>query len=413
MREPARSWSRAIFVLAALAAPNARAQEPAPSPSPSPSSVDDRVAASESTLGRILRTTVSGYVQARATYQDQAVPESNLFVRRARLNLRHSFDRGRFALSFDGGQNTVTVKDAYMDLLLTKNDGQRQGLTLRSGQFFRPFGFEIERGAPDREFPERPTGWGVLFPGNRDQGFDLSVGVTPSLILNAAVVNGGGTSTSTLSFRDPDDHKDVMARVRYSLFSPRIDLAASVYVGQQTIAGTPAVAAQTGFLDSNGNGVKDPGEATVVSVPGKAAIAPIEGDRNRWGFAANVYDLLGGTLRAELVGARDLTKNLGTGPSQKTAPARAWYASYVHPLGKAWGLGARYDEFDPDTNDTIRPDGDGEQDTLGALAMRQVGDQIRLTLTWERPWLTAYDKAAKQSSKTHHDLWTLQAQYRF
>jgi hypothetical protein len=241
-------------------------------------------------------------------------------IRRARLNLRHSFERGRFALSF-GGQNNVTVKDAYFDLFLTAAHGQRQGLTLRSGQFFRPFGFEIERPATDREFPERPTGWGVLFPGNRDQGFDLSLGATPALTLNAAVVNGGGTSTSTLSFRDADDHKDVMARVRYALFSPRIDLAASIYRGQQTIAGTAATAALTGFVDLNGNGVKDAGEATVVVTPARAAVPAVEGDRNRWSFAANVYDLLGGTVRAEYVGADEITTNLGTGPSRGTAPA--------------------------------------------------------------------------------------------
>jgi hypothetical protein len=109
--------------------------------------IEDRVSASESTLVRLLRTIVSGYAQARATAQDTAAPESNLFVRRARLNLRHSFDRGRFALSFDGGQNTVTVKDAYIDLFLTKSRGQQQAVSLRSGQFFRPFGFEVERAA--------------------------------------------------------------------------------------------------------------------------------------------------------------------------------------------------------------------------------------------------------------------------
>jgi len=42
-------------------------------------------------------------------------------------------------------------------------------------------------------------------------------------------VNGGGTSAPTLSFRDPDDHKDVMVRLRHTLFRPRLDLALSYY----------------------------------------------------------------------------------------------------------------------------------------------------------------------------------------
>jgi hypothetical protein len=45
--------------------------------------------------------------------------------------------------------------------------------------------------------------------------------------------------------------------------------------------------------------------------------------------------------------------------------------------------------------------------------MRQVADSIRLTLVWERPWVRAYDRDAKTSAETHHDLWTFQAQYRF
>jgi hypothetical protein len=387
--------------------------QPSPSPSPSPTGTEESVTATESTLTRILRTTVTGYVQARATEQDAALPESNLFVRRARLNLRHGFDHGRFALSFDGGQNTVTVKDAYFDVFVTKSRGQQQGLTLRSGQFFRPFGLELERASPDREFPERPVGWGVLFPGNRDQGFDLSLGLTAAATVNVAIVNGGGTSTSTLSFKDADGHKDVMARLRYAIFPLRIDLAASIYRGRQTLAGSPATAAQTGFVDANGNGMRDVGEPAVVVAPAKAAVAGFEADRNRWSLAANVYDLLGGSLRAEFVGARDLTSNLGSGPARGVASARACYAAYVHPVGASYGVGARYDEFDPDTSDTLHPKGDGEQRTLGALVMRQIGDPVLLTLVWERPWLTAYDRVAKASTKSHHDLWTLQAQYRF
>src|SRR5262249_25750887 len=158
------------------------------------------------------------------------------------------------ALSLDGGQNSVTVKDAYFDWFITPTEGQKQGWTLRSGQFFRPFGYEIERGAPDREFPERPAGWAVLFPGNRDQGFDASVGLTPSTLFNVAIVNGNGTSTTTTPFKDIDNHKDLIARVRQSLFSPRMDIALSGYWGKQTAAGSAAVPAQLGFVDSNGNG---------------------------------------------------------------------------------------------------------------------------------------------------------------
>jgi hypothetical protein len=174
-----------------------------------------------------------------------------------------------------------------------------------------------------------------------------------------------------------------MVRVPYALFTPRVDLAASLYRGRQTIAATPTT-----------------GE--------------VSGDRNRWGVAANVYDLGGGTLRAEYVGARDLSVNLGPGPARvATAPARAWYASYARPLGQRWGLAARYDEYDPDTDDTLRPEGDGELRTLGLLALWQLGDPVRLTLTWERPWLRILDRTSGTSRTSPRDQWTFQAQYQF
>src|SRR5215510_7528674 len=190
---------------------------------------DEVVSGIQSVLSRLQRTQITGYVQARALDTDNLEPKTNLFVRRARLNVRNAWDTGALALSFDGGANTVTIKDAYIDWAITRARGQRQGLTLRGGQFFRPFGYELERPESVREFLERPIAWDILFPGNRDQGFDLSLGLTPALVVNAAVLNGGGTSTPNLSFRDADDHKDVLVRVRYSLFSPRADVALSLY----------------------------------------------------------------------------------------------------------------------------------------------------------------------------------------
>ncbi len=395
--------------------------EPAPPPA-APASDDtrkaqaemaDQISSIQSTLTRVQRTSVTGYVQARAVFQKNATPYSNFFVRRARLNLRHTTDFGRFAFSLDGGQNTVTVKDAYFDWFISPSNGQKQGWMLRSGQFFRPFGFEVERGATDREFPERPAGWAVLFPGNRDQGFDLSVGLTPATLFNVAILNGNGTSTAALPFRDVDNHKDLIARIRHSVFSPRMDFALSGYWGKQTAAGAAAVPAQLGFVDANGNGKKDAGETTVIITPAKAAVPEIEGDRTRWSFAANVYAVAGGTFRGEWVGARDLTTNLGTGPARGTAQAKAWYALYTHPVGEATTVGVRYDVFDPDTRNRLRLGGDGEIKTWGLVGLRQIGENIRLTLAWERPRVTFYDKAAQASSSQDNDTYTFQGQYRF
>jgi hypothetical protein len=173
------------------------------------------------------------------------------------------------------------------------------------------------------------------------------------------------------------------------------------------------VPAQLGFVDSNGNGVKETGEETVVSVPGRAAVPALTGDRNRWGVGTIVSDLVGGTLRAEAVWADDFTNNLGTGASRKVAPVFGWYAQYVHAIAGPFTGGLRYDRYDPDTDDTVRLGGDGELDTYAVVAMAQPGDGIRWTLQWEHLRLWVYDRAAADSDLLDSDLFTFQGQFRF
>lgn len=375
---------------------------------------DETVSGIQSTLTRLQRTRVGGYVQARATQSPLLNPETNLFVRRARLNIKHSWDRGAFALSFDGGQNTVTVKDAYVDFSITPAREQQQGLVVRAGQFFRPFGLELERSDSVREFLERPVAWDLTFPGNRDQGFDLSFGITPALVANAAILNGGGTSTTNLSFRDADDCKDIIVRVRYSLFGPRADAALSFYDGEQTIPAVAGVPATLGFVDVNANGQRDAGEDTVVVALAKAAVPEASGARDRWGVALNVYDLLGGTVRGEWMGVRDLTTNLaGSGPSQREATGQAWFVQYTHALPWDFGAGARYEAADPDTKDDVRIGSDGEQQTLGLVLWKAFGDNTTFTLLWEHQIVDVYRRTMAQTDRVTSDPLTFQLQYAF
>jgi hypothetical protein len=78
------------------------------------------------------------------------------------------------------------------------------------------------------------------------------------------------------------------------------------------------------------------------------------------------------------------------------------------PLGKRL-----CDLFDPDTGDHLRLGGDGEIKTWGLVGIQQVGDNIRLSLAWERPRATTYDKASKTGKNQNKDAVTFQGQYRF
>jgi hypothetical protein len=322
---------------------------------------------------------ISGYLQARAVSAGGRASSSALMVRRARLKVQHKSERGDVVFALDGGQNAVVVKDAYLDYLAVPARAGRGGLSVRFGQFNRPFGFAIERSDADAEFPERPAGWAVLFPGERDQGIGATWDATTDMRWDIALVNGGGAGSASLPARDPDNYKDALARVRYVLRGGRgrnAELALSGYKGKQMAGGAT-------------------------------------GDRDRLGIAGNLPAIAGGTVRAEYVRGRDLTTSPLADPAEATAPALAWYVAYTHPLAHRVTVGMRYDAFDPDTRNRIRPDGDGEVRTMGLVALRDLSANMRVTLAYERSVTTRYSASQGKGRDTTGNVLTLQGQYRF
>ena len=78
----------------------------------------------------------------------------------------------QFHPALDGAAEEL-VNDAYAEYY--PNDA----VTIRAGQFIKPFGFDIQHSSGDRESPERGMFAGYFFPGQRDRGImvaaDLSV----------------------------------------------------------------------------------------------------------------------------------------------------------------------------------------------------------------------------------------------
>jgi hypothetical protein len=100
------------------------------------------------------------------------------------------------------------VNDAFVEFYL------HPSLTLRAGQFVKPFGFDTPRSSADREFPERGMFAGYFFPGQRDRGLLLmwdagdEVAMFKNTHVYAAVLNGNRF------FADRDGKLDALLRVR-------------------------------------------------------------------------------------------------------------------------------------------------------------------------------------------------------
>jgi hypothetical protein len=151
------------------------------------------------------------------------------------------------------------VNDAFVEFYATKN------LTIRAGQFIKPFGFDIQRSSADREYPERGMFAGYFFPGQRDRGimavWDLqaaspAVGHTQ---LYGALLNGNRF------FADNDDRLDTVLRIRRLLPKAGLAIGASAQFGSQIVPPT----------------VSDDGDVRIVGVDAQYVIDRI-GIRAEW-----------------------------------------------------------------------------------------------------------------------------------
>jgi phosphate-selective porin len=112
------------------------------------------------------------------------------------------------------------VNDAFVEFYVSN------GLTVRAGQFVKPFGFDVPRSSSEREFPERAIFAGYFFPGQRDRGVIAlwDAGAATRALANthvyAAVLNGNRF------FADRDDRLDLFVRARRVF--PRLGFAAGV-----------------------------------------------------------------------------------------------------------------------------------------------------------------------------------------
>ncbi len=121
------------------------------------------------------------------------------------------------------------VNDAFVEFYVSR------GVTVRAGQFVKPWGFDVPRSSADREFPERGMFAGYFFPGQRDRGVmlmwdpDDAGAMLKNTRLYAALLNGNRF------FADVDGRLDTLLRVRRVFPSAGFAAGASLQVGNQLL----------------------------------------------------------------------------------------------------------------------------------------------------------------------------------
>lgn len=171
----------------------------------------------------------SGYIQPQfqwigskgaESYAGGDFPEAvdnRFMLRRGRLRVDYERynDAGmpvvQFAFQFDGTERGVFIRDFYGRFF----ENKWNVLSLTTGMFARPFGYEVNRSSSDRESPERGRMSQILMKTERDLGAMLSFEPMRKdhplrfLRIQAGLFNGQGLAGPA----DFDSHKDLIARI--------------------------------------------------------------------------------------------------------------------------------------------------------------------------------------------------------
>jgi phosphate-selective porin len=343
--------------------------------------LDERVLVNETDLGKLNKIKLSGYVQAQWESYGKDIERSNgynntFYIRRARLKITYEATDGvKFVLQPDFSTGNLTLKDAYavVNLPSVKN------LTLWAGQMNRP-NYEVEYSSGQREVLERSRFIRAIYPGEREIGAKLEyIGLKTPLKVQLMAMNGNFTGTQA---KDVDSHKDIMARLVYSIKMPAqgigIDIGANGYFGKNLAKTNKYYKHSDGALDS----LDDYWRYM---------------DKRWFGGEIQIYaDVLGGmAVKGEFATGVNSTPSTiaytATMTQKKASPNlynnfTGYYLYFIKNIGERDQVIARYDYYDPNTSLS------GE-DASGYLAYKTwtislqhyLNDFIRISVNYEMP----------------------------
>ncbi len=303
--------------------------------------LEERLGVAETDVANLKKLKISGYVQARYEYHDDAsssplqgtvsTSSSNqgkllnrFFIRRGRLKATYQATLNALGVVyFDGSASGVSLKEAYV--AVTEPHSK---VTATLGQFNWLFGYEISFSSSRREFPERARWSRTLFPGERDRGIKVErpflLAGKYNLTLLGGIYNGNGIEDAAFGgVRDPNKAKDFLTRVAFGF--GQLDFGLSGYWGKQF----------------------NPSDSVIPKQQ------PSTTDKIRYGADAQFFYELpalgGGVLKAEGVAAKEPKNQSKPFLSQDTTrDAAGFNVVWAQNLKEKFQWISRVDFYDPD-----------------------------------------------------------------
>jgi hypothetical protein len=127
------------------------------------------------------------------------------------------------------GASEELINDAYMEYYPSDT------LTVRAGQFVKPFGFDIQHSSGDRESPERGIFAGYFFPGQRDRGVMLAAELGNAADWAKGVSVKAGLFNGNRFFDDNNSELNYNLRIRKVFPDLPLAIGASLQRGTQIL----------------------------------------------------------------------------------------------------------------------------------------------------------------------------------
>jgi hypothetical protein len=372
---------------AATAAPDAAA--PAPDVAALEGKVDalaEQLAEMKGDVSGLKRLKISGYVQPRFAWREDAIYEKGaptqdgFHIRRGRFKAVYdAAEWATFALQLDATPSGVGLKEAYATMKLPVP----WGLAVDAGLQLMPFGYEVGvRSSADLDLLERASFSRTFLKGEYDVGVALR-GKNGPLNFKVGLFNGNGVDAA--SGKDNDQRKDVIGRVGFDLGS--VTGGVSGWYGK-TIAYT---------LGDNK-----------------------QYDRARVGADLQVFlDLLpiGGTaIKGEyLWGKTQIGTGSGGAGDALGVIGWGWYGILTQNVGRWNQLAFRYEQFNPDVKlDRNDPANQGKvflQDEISGALHTYLGGNLKLSLAYYHPTNRTRGDTAPSDPKKDSFIAQLQAKF--
>jgi len=367
---------------------------------------------------------ITGLVQAQYQHTDSngaknfaggnfpAQSMNRMMLRRGRIKIAYKGNNSQAVFQFDVSEKGFSLKDAYM----TFTDPYFKTMSLQSGLFCRPFGYEVEYSSGLRESPERSRMMQTLFPGERDLGAAIALasekGLFKYMNFKGGWFVGNGIAAET------DNTKDFIGRLSFKLPIDeangfKIDGGFSTYIGKVsrdyqtkpsetaittgTVGGTTVIVPKTSTVTQNYTYELDANKTYIRTDSAKYSLA------KRQYFGGDIQMYIPYLKELSFLGPTKIMAEYITGiqPGTKTNNSfyqvgngdlymrnfSGYYVTFVQDVTKHFQLMVKYDHWDPNTKvsgNEVRTEGDIAYKTLGFGLIYNYDQNIKFTVYYDK-----------------------------